>query len=263
LECLVDALAEELRIDARFFENGLHRAAGLFDQREQEMLRIELRVAIALNDFMGARKRVLRSFGESLESHHGSCLFSNNNYNLCLQWCQWLARPIFSGIILGVSEPNELLEVTLGKLLTEKKWTLAIAESCTGGLVTHRLTNVPGSSAYVIVSVIAYAYEAKVRALGVSWDTLNKFGAVSEETVCEMARGARERFDATLGLAITGIAGPGGGTPEKPVGLTYFGLASADGVFVEKNIWQGSRLQIKEQSAQAALMLLKSFVEQH
>src|SRR5512140_2826101 len=119
-----------------------------------------------------------------------------------------------------MSKSNELLEVTLGKLLTEKKITLALAESCTGGLITHRLTNVPGSSAYLIASVIAYAYEAKVAALGVSWDTLNKYGAVSEETVREMARGMRERFGANIGLGVTGIAGPGGGTADKPVGLT-------------------------------------------
>lgn len=150
-------------------------------------------------------------------------------------------------------QSNELLEVTLGKLLTEKRMTLALAESCTGGLITHRLTNVPGSSAYVIASVIAYAYEAKVAALGVSWDTLNRFGAVSEETVREMARGARERFGATIGLGVTGIAGPGGGTADKPVGLTYFGLASAEVVLIERHIWKGNRIEVKEQSAQSAL----------
>ena len=156
---------------------------------------------------------------------------------------------------------SEPLEVGVGKLLTEKKQTLAIAESCTGGLITHRLTNVPGSSAYVIVSVIAYAYEAKVAALGVSWDTLNKFGAVSQETVTEMARGAREKFSATIGLAITGIAGPGGGTPDKPVGLVYIALADANDVIVEKHIWRGDRLQNKEQSAQAALELLYRYLK--
>lgn len=155
------------------------------------------------------------------------------------------------------------LEVTIGKLLTEKKLTLAIAESCTGGLITHRLTNVPGSSAYLVVAVIAYAYEAKVAALGVSWDTLNKFGAVSEETASAMARGVRERFGVSLGLAVTGIAGPGGGTPEKPVGLTYFGLADANNVIVEKHVWKGNRVQVKEQSAQAGLLLLKNFLERN
>ncbi len=151
---------------------------------------------------------------------------------------------------------NEPLEVVVGRLLVEKKQTLAIAESCTGGLLTHRLTNVPGSSAYVIASVIAYAYEAKVAALGVSWDTLNRFGAVSAETATAMARGARAKFSATLGLAITGIAGPGGGTPEKPVGLVYLALADADDVIVERHLWSGDRVRNKEQSAQAALELL-------
>ena len=155
---------------------------------------------------------------------------------------------------------DEPLEVGVGKLLTEKKQTLAIAESCTGGLITHRLTNVPGSSAYIIASVIAYAYEAKVAALGVAWDTLNKFGAVSQETVTEMARGAREKFSATIGLAITGIAGPGGGTPDKPVGLVYIALADANDVIVEKHIWRGDRVQNKEQSAETALELLYRYL---
>lgn len=161
-----------------------------------------------------------------------------------------------------MSQSNESLEVTLGKLLAEIKFTLALAESCTGGLITHRLTNIPGSSAYLIASVIAYAYQAKVAALGVSWDTLNKFGAVSEETVREMARGARERFGATIGLAVTGIAGPGGGTADKPVGLTYFGLADAQRVIVEKHIWKGSRIEVKEQSAQAALEFVYRYLKE-
>ena len=157
---------------------------------------------------------------------------------------------------------NKPLEVVVGKLLVEKKQTLAIAESCTGGLLTHRLTNVPGSSTYIIASVIAYAYEAKVAALGVSWETLNKFGAVSAETVTAMARGAREKFAATIGLAITGIAGPGGGTPDKPVGLVYLALADARDVIVEQHIWRGNRLRNKAESAQAALELLARYLTQ-
>lgn len=155
---------------------------------------------------------------------------------------------------------TEPLEVVVGKLLVARHHTLAIAESCTGGLLTHRLTNVPGSSAYIIASVVAYAYAAKVIALGVSWDTLNRFGAVSAETATEMARGARERFGATLGLAITGIAGPGGGTPEKPVGLVYLALDDARQTIVERHVWSGNRLQNKEQSAQAALELLYHYL---
>lgn len=158
---------------------------------------------------------------------------------------------------------DEPLEVVVGKWLTAKRYTLAVAESCTGGLITHRLTNVPGSSAYLVASVVAYAYEAKVAALGVSWDTLNTFGAVSEETVREMARGVREKFASTLGLAVTGIAGPGGGTPAKPVGLTYIALASADDLQVERHVWRGNRIQIKEQSAEAALLLVKNYLEKN
>jgi PncC family amidohydrolase len=156
---------------------------------------------------------------------------------------------------------HEPFEVLAGRLLTAQKKTLALAESCTGGLIMHRLTNVPGSSAYIIASVIAYAYEAKVAALGVTWDTLQKHGAVSRETVIEMAHGVRERFSSTIGLAVTGIAGPGGGMPGKPVGLTYIGLATADNLLVEKHIWQGDRLRVKEQTAQAALQLLVNYLE--
>ncbi len=158
------------------------------------------------------------------------------------------------------SPHSQPIEVVIGHLLTEKKWTLAVAESCTGGLITHRLTNVPGSSAYVIASVVAYAYQAKVAALGVSWDTLNKYGAVSGETVREMARGVREKFGATFGLAITGIAGPGGGTDEKPVGLTYYALATEDELLITHRVWSGDRISIKEQSAQAALEMLLQYL---
>jgi PncC family amidohydrolase len=156
---------------------------------------------------------------------------------------------------------SELLEVIVGKLLLSTNKTLAVAESCTGGLLTHRLTNVPGSSKYLIVSVIAYAYEAKVAALGVTWETLNRFGAVSEQTARSMAQGVRSRFSADLGLAITGIAGPGGGTPDKPVGLTYLALVSEKDEIIQNYIWKGDRLQNKEASAQAALVLLKDYIE--
>ncbi len=159
-----------------------------------------------------------------------------------------------------MTETKEPLEIVVGRLLTAQKQTLTVAESCTGGLITHRLTNVPGSSVYVIASVIAYAYQAKVAALGVSWDTLNHHGAVSEQTVTEMARGAREKFSSTLGLAVTGIAGPGGGTSEKPVGLTYIGLASANDLIIEKHVWKGDRIQNKELTAEAALELLHRYL---
>ena len=135
-----------------------------------------------------------------------------------------------------------------------------MAESCTGGLIGHLLTNVPGSSTYYMGSVTAYAYEAKVRLLGVRWETLEKFGAVSKETVLEMACGVRTALAADIGLAVSGIAGPGGGTPDKPVGLVWIGLSAEHVDEAWRNVWFGDRLQVKEQSAQAALQMLIDYL---
>jgi PncC family amidohydrolase len=156
---------------------------------------------------------------------------------------------------------EKLLEVLVGELLRQRGLRLAVAESCTGGLIGHRLTNVPGSSTYYMGSVTAYAYEAKVRLLGVTWETLEKHGAVSQETVIEMARGVRRALAADVGLSVSGIAGPTGGTPEKPVGLTWFGLSTPGLDQAWQMIWQGDRLQVKEHSAQYALQLLADFLE--
>lgn len=150
----------------------------------------------------------------------------------------------------------EPLEFVVGKLLRERGLRLAAAESCTGGLIGHLLTNVPGSSTYYLGSVTAYAYEAKVRLLGVRWDTLEKYGAVSKETAIEMARGVRMALAADIGIAVTGIAGPGGGTPEKPVGLTWVAISDNNADEAWKFLWSGDRIQVKEQSANAALQLL-------
>lgn len=144
----------------------------------------------------------------------------------------------------------------VGELLRQRGWRLAVAESCTGGLIGNLITNIAGSSTYYVGSVTAYAYEAKVRLLGVKWETLEKFGAVSEETVLEMARGVRLALAADIGISVSGIAGPGGGTPEKPVGLTWIGLSDPTTEKAWRNIWQGDRIAIKTQAAQAALQLL-------
>ncbi len=148
------------------------------------------------------------------------------------------------------------LEIEVGRILLERGITLAAAESCTGGLIGHRITNIAGSSEYYLGSITAYAYIAKVRLLGVQWDTLNTFGAVSDQTVIEMARGVRQALDAGVGLSVSGIAGPGGGSPEKPVGLVYFGLSTADGDWSTHTVFQGSRIEVKEQAADFALRYL-------
>jgi PncC family amidohydrolase len=154
-----------------------------------------------------------------------------------------------------------LLEETLRDLLHLQKLTLVSAESCTGGLVSHRITNISGSSEYFMGGVIAYSYEAKAALLAVSWDTLNNQGAVSEETVREMARGARKLFDADIAISVSGIAGPSGGTPEKPIGTTWLGLSAADGEWARHFIWNGDRERNKLDSSTMALQFVVDYLE--
>jgi len=134
--------------------------------------------------------------------------------------------------------------------------TLSLAESCTGGLIAHRITNISGSSNYFLGGVVAYSNEAKEKILGVPHETLIRYGAVSEETARVMAEGARHLLASDLALAVTGIAGPTGGTPEKPVGLVYIALAAEEEVRCGRHTWNGDRLQNKAQSAEAALEML-------
>jgi PncC family amidohydrolase len=155
-------------------------------------------------------------------------------------------------------------EVGLGQVLREKGLKLATAESCTGGLIADRITNVPGSSEYFRGGIVAYAYEAKVALLDVSWDTLRTYGAVSKETVIEMARGVRIAFGADLAVSVSGIAGPGGGLPDKPVGTTWIGLSTTEGDWARKFVWEGDdRLQNKALSADAALQFVLDYLDGH
>jgi len=153
------------------------------------------------------------------------------------------------------------LEERVGTWLRQKGETLAIAESCTGGLLGHRLTNVPGASEYFLGSVVAYSYEAKERVLHVRHETLYTHGAVSRETVLEMAQGIRQVLSSDLGVAVTGIAGPGGGLPGKPVGLTWVAVSSRAGEWSERHEFHGDRAEIKAQAAEAALDLLMRALE--
>lgn len=152
------------------------------------------------------------------------------------------------------------LETQVGELMRQLGLRLAVAESCTGGLIGNLLTNVPGSSTYFVGGLITYAYEAKVKLLGVRWETLEKYGAVSREVALEMARGVRELLAADIGLSVTGIAGPGGGTPEKPIGLTWIGLSAWEYDDAWRFVWQGDRLSNKVQSAEAGLNMLIEFL---
>jgi len=153
------------------------------------------------------------------------------------------------------------LEIKVGDLLRVQGLKLATAESCTGGLIGHRLTNIPGSSEYFLGGIIAYAYEAKVSMLEVSWDTLHLHGAVSRETVLEMAQGARKALSADIAVSVSGIAGPGGGLEGKPVGTTWVGLAGVDGEWARVFCFPGEREANKLFSAEAALALVCDYLE--
>lgn len=152
-------------------------------------------------------------------------------------------------------------EFRIGERLRRRGWRLATAESCTGGLISDKITNVPGSSTYFIGGIFAYAYETKVRLLGVSWETLEEHGAVSEPVVLEMARGVRKALATDIGLSVSGIAGPGGGTDEKPVGTTWIGLSTPDGDRAWCFVWGGDRVENKVYSADKALELLYEYLE--
>jgi PncC family amidohydrolase len=158
---------------------------------------------------------------------------------------------------MGVNMADERLEKKVGDALRAKGWTICAAESCTGGLVMHRLTNIAGSSDYVLGGVVAYANSAKQQILHVHQGTLIAYGAVSEQVATEMATGARELFGASIAVSVTGIAGPGGGSADKPVGLTYIGLAGPDNLMVvQRHVWDGDREAVKAASAEAVLQLV-------
>lgn len=149
------------------------------------------------------------------------------------------------------------LEEIVGALLRQRKFTISVAESCTGGLIGGRLTNIAGSSDYFERSVVVYSYEAKTSLLGVPAGLIESRGAVSSEVAGAMAAGIRDQAKTTFGLAVTGIAGPGGGTPEKPVGLVYIALASKDGVKVDEHRFLGTRELVRLRTVQAALDMVR------
>ena len=155
---------------------------------------------------------------------------------------------------------DDEIENVVVRLLTEKKKTLALAESCTGGNLAHRLTNVPGASAVFLGGVVSYANEAKEKFAGVRAETLRQHGAVSEAVATEMALGTRENFGSDFALAITGVAGPGGGTADKPVGMVFIALASAAGVAVEKRLNPWDRTTFKEVTTTQALEKLRQLL---
>ena len=152
---------------------------------------------------------------------------------------------------------DDTLELVVGKMLAEKGLSVSTAESCTGGLIAHKITTVPGSSAYFKGSVVAYANEIKERILGVNSKDIEDYGAVSEEVVLQMATGVRNLYKTDYALAVSGIAGPDGGTAEKPVGTVWIALATPDRVYAKKFLFGSERLRNIDWSYQSALNMLR------
>lgn len=153
------------------------------------------------------------------------------------------------------------IEKTIGTILGKKRMTLGVVESATGGLISHRITNVAGSSDYYKGSITAYSNEIKNRVVGVKAETLEKHGSVSAQTAEELASGGRNVLKVDICIADTGIAGPGGATPGKPIGLFYIGLSHENTTFNRKHIFNGDRERNKKEAAEAALQILKEYLE--
>ena len=161
---------------------------------------------------------------------------------------------------MGMMRDGIGYEFEAARLLEQKKLRVTTAESCTGGLIAGALVNVPGISEWFGEGYVTYSNEAKERLLGVSHETLETYGAVSEQTAREMAEGAAKAADADVAVVSTGIAGPDGGTAEKPVGLVYIGCFCRGTVRVEKHLFDGDRARVRAQSVDAALALLRTML---
>jgi PncC family amidohydrolase len=154
-----------------------------------------------------------------------------------------------------------MIEETIGKILRERHLKIAVAESCTGGLIANRITNIEGASDYFEMGFVTYSNDSKELFLFVPEEIIFEKGAVSSEVARAMAEGVRENTGADVALAVTGIAGPGGGTPEKPVGTVYIGLAGRDSIHVRKFLFSGDRIAIKTQTSEEALKLVLHYLE--
>jgi nicotinamide-nucleotide amidase len=166
---------------------------------------------------------------------------------------------ILGDTVFGRDE--QTLESVVVKLLIVRKLTLALAESCTGGLISNRITDVTGSSATMLMGVVSYSNESKIEKLGVPKELLEQYGAVSEQVAKAMAEGIRKSAGSDIGVGVTGIAGPEGGTKEKPIGLVYVALANKEGTQVQRHQFIGSRKTIKLRTSQVALNMIRTSIK--
>ena len=176
-----------------------------------------------------------------------------------IELCEKISHALGDAVF---THDNESLEEVVGRLLSDEKQTLAVAESCTSGVLAARITNVEGSSNYFKGGVLCYSNEVKVKLCGVAADTLGRHGAVSNEVARELAEGVREKLGSSIGLSVTGIAGPGGGSPEKPVGLVFIGLSDGKRTQLLNRVLPGNRTTIRERATSLALNGLRTFVMQ-
>lgn len=156
---------------------------------------------------------------------------------------------------------GEKIEETIGKMLIERKLTLSSAESCTGGLIASTLISYSGISEVFMEGAVTYSNMAKIRRLGVKKDTLDNYGAVSEQVAIEMAKGIANTSETDIGISTTGIAGPGGGTLEKPVGLVYIGICIKGKVYARKYLFDGDRAEVRNKATMCALDMIKREIE--
>ncbi len=170
-----------------------------------------------------------------------------------------MSRP-FTSLWKGLYRVMAALEREVGSLLRAKGLTLGIVESATGGLLSHLITDVPGSSEYYKGSVTAYSNEVKIKVVGVKADTINRYGAVSHQVAEEMAAGGRKLLAADICIADTGIAGPAGATPDKPVGLFFIGMSHQAGTYSRQHVFRGDRERNKHQAAESALLWLREYL---
>ncbi|MGB2768880.1 MAG: competence/damage-inducible protein A [Candidatus Zixiibacteriota bacterium] len=191
----------------------------------------------------------IRLTAESGEEHHAQAKIDELEQKI---------REALGDYVYGTD--RETLEEVVGRLLSEKKQTIAVAESCTGGLIGARITNVSGSSKYFERSVVTYSNEAKTQLLNVPSETIKRHGAVSEQVALLMAEGVRKLARTDYGLSVTGVAGPTGGTPQKPVGLVFIGFAHENDSFAQKFMFGEDRNSNRERAAQAALNLVRLFL---
>jgi nicotinamide-nucleotide amidase len=223
----------------------------------------EPKIAELLKDLPGMREDIILGFYPQFPENHITISLRGHDEPTVMGELDRMEKEIRALVGSYVfATGNQKIEDVLGEMLREGGQSISVAESCTGGLIENLLTNSPGSSTYFLGGVVVYSNQAKVDLLGVSKKTLEEFGAVSEQTVREMAQGVRKRLHTDIGLSVSGIAGPDGGTREKPVGTVHIGLAVEKDVFSGKYRFWGTREQIKSNTAIMALDWVRRYLNE-